>query len=84
MVVPKICDKARYLFYDHLWSFFRQLHEYLSQNWSSDGHFEMLNKSLLILIGSKVMREMQKKPKNAKNPKKEEIIAQITYFLQNQ
>ena len=69
MVVPKICDKARYLFYDHLWSFFRQLHEYLSQNWSSDGHFEMLNKSLLILIGSKVVREMQKNAKTQKMQK---------------
>ena len=32
-------------FYDHLWSFFHKLHFYPSQNWGSDGHFEVLNKS---------------------------------------
>ena len=35
----------KWSFYDHMWSFFCQLHVYLSQNWDSDGHFEVLNKS---------------------------------------
>ena len=32
-------------FYDHFWSFFSQLHNYLSQNLGSDSHFESLNMS---------------------------------------
>ena len=32
-------------FFDHLWSCFWQLHRYLSQNWDSDGHFEVLSVS---------------------------------------
>ena len=32
-------------FYDHIWPFFCQPHGYLSQNWVSDGHFEVLNES---------------------------------------
>ena len=30
-------------FYDHIWPFFCQPHGYLSQNWDSDSHFEVLN-----------------------------------------
>ena len=30
-------------FFSHLWSFFWQLHRYLSQNWDSDRHFEVLS-----------------------------------------
>ena len=30
-------------FYNPFWSFFWQLHEYLSQNWASDGHFDVPN-----------------------------------------
>ena len=36
-------------FYDHLWSFFCQLHRYISQNLGADSHFEVLNKSKLQL-----------------------------------
>ena len=32
-------------FFDHLWSFFWQLHRYLSQKLGTDGHFEGLNMS---------------------------------------
>ena len=32
-------------FYDHFCSFFCQLHEYVSQNLSAEGHFEVLNAS---------------------------------------
>ena len=31
--------------YDHFRPFFEQLHDYISQNWGSDGHFEVLNRS---------------------------------------
>ena len=31
--------------YDHSWSFFCQLHKYISQNLDADGHFEVLNMS---------------------------------------
>jgi hypothetical protein len=30
-------------FYNHFWPFFCQLHEYLSQNWGSEEHFEVPN-----------------------------------------
>ena len=35
----------KWLFSDHFYPFFCQLHENLSQNWGSDGHFEGLNRS---------------------------------------
>ena len=35
----------KWWFYDHSWSFFCQLHKYLSQNLGADGNFEVLNKS---------------------------------------
>jgi hypothetical protein len=31
------------MFYNHFWSFFLHLHKNLSQNWSSNGDFEVLN-----------------------------------------
>ena len=31
--------------YEHFWSFFCQLYIHLSQNWGSNGHFEVLTKS---------------------------------------
>ena len=52
----KICDDRRYVvtarirptllpFFDHFWPIFWQLPYYIWQNWSSDGHFEVLNGS---------------------------------------
>ena len=32
-------------FYAHFWTFFWHLHKYLSQNWNSGGHFEVLTGS---------------------------------------
>ena len=32
-------------FCNHIWSFSCQLHDYLSQNWDSDCHFEMLTQN---------------------------------------
>jgi hypothetical protein len=32
-------------FYYHIWPFFCQLYVYISQNWDSDDHFEVLNES---------------------------------------
>ena len=32
-------------FYDHFWPFFWHMYGHLSQNWGSDGHFEVLNGS---------------------------------------
>ena len=40
--------------YDHSWPFFR----HLSQNWGSDGHFEVLNRSYLWLV-EKLWRKTQ-------------------------
>ena len=37
-------------FYDQIWPFFCQPHGYLSQNWDSDGHFEVLNESISYLV----------------------------------
>ena len=46
---PQFCKKKKWKFtthkwpfYDHFWSFFSQLHRNLSQNWGSDGLFEVL------------------------------------------
>ena len=36
--------------YDHSWPFFHHMCQYLSQNWGSDGHFEVLNRSYLSLV----------------------------------
>ena len=36
--------------YDHSWSFFCHMCVYLSQNWGSDGHFEVLNRPYLWLV----------------------------------
>ena len=41
---PKL-ETNKWPFYDHFWPFFCQLYEHLSQNWGSDGHFEVLNRS---------------------------------------
>ena len=38
-------ETDKWPFYDHIWPFFCQLYVYLSQNWGSDGHFEVLNQS---------------------------------------
>ena len=32
-------------FYDNFWPFFHQLYVHLSQNWGSDGHFDVLTQS---------------------------------------
>ena len=44
--------------YDHSWPFFCHMSEYLSQNWGSDGHFEVLNGSKFWL-GQKLWHELQ-------------------------
>ena len=42
--------------------FFRQLHKYLSQNWASDDHFEVLNGSLFYLV-QKLWPKMKQRKK---------------------
>ena len=37
-------------FYDLLWPFFCNMYVHLSQNWGSDGHFGLLNRSYLSLV----------------------------------
>ena len=49
-------------FYDHIWPFFCQLYVYLSQNWDSDGHFEVLYESESYLV-QKLWHKMQKHKK---------------------
>ena len=44
--------------YDHSWPFFRHMCEFLSQNWGSDGHFEVLNRAYLWLV-EKLWHKMQ-------------------------
>ena len=46
-------------FYNHFWSFFCQLSEHLSQNWDSDGHFEVLYESKNQLV-QKLWHKMRK------------------------
>ena len=50
-------------FYDHLWSFFCQLHRHLSQKLGSDGYFEVLNKSK-----SQLDQKLQDKTQNFLSP----------------
>ena len=38
-------ENDKWLFYNHFRPFFGQLHDYISQNWDSDSHFEVLNRS---------------------------------------
>ena len=40
----------KWLVYHHFWPFFCLLYVYLSRNWSSDGHFDVLNWSKPSLI----------------------------------
>ena len=44
--------------YDHSWPFSCHMCEHLSQNWGSDGHFEVLNMSYLWLV-EKLWRKTQ-------------------------
>ena len=37
-------------FYELFWPFFCNMYVHLSQNWGSDGHFEVLNRSYLSLV----------------------------------
>ena len=46
LVRSRGCPKNK--FYNHFKPIFRHLHKYLSQNWSWDGHFEVLNGSIYI------------------------------------
>ena len=45
IVWVKMNNTGKWLFYNHFWPFFCQLYGYLSQNWGSDGHFDVLNGS---------------------------------------
>ena len=49
-------------FYDHIWPLFWKLHDYLWQNWDSDGHLEVLNKSKSELV-QKLWHKTQKRKK---------------------
>ena len=40
----------KWSFYDLFWPFFCKMYDHLSQNWGSDGHFEVLNRSYLSLV----------------------------------
>ena len=46
----KTNNNAKWLFYGYFWPFFRQLYVYLSQNWDSEGHFDVLNRSKIWLV----------------------------------
>ena len=66
-------------FYDHLLPIFLQLHDYLPQN-GSDGHFEVLNRSIYTLIESKVMKKMQKTQKGKKWKKGKKYYTNNKFF----
>ena len=40
----------KWQFYDHFWPFFGHMYDNLSQNWGSDGHFDVLNWSKFWLV----------------------------------
>ena len=48
--VSKRISLYKWTLYDHSWPFVCHMCEYLSQNWGSDGHFEVLNRSYLCLV----------------------------------
>ena len=56
--------------------FANYIYLYLSQNWGSDGHFEVL-----ILFGSKVMPQIQKMKKNEESAKNTKNIIQMSAFF---
>ena len=43
-------NNKKWLFYDYFWPYFCQLYNHLSQNWGSDGHFDVLNRSKIWLV----------------------------------
>ena len=43
-------NNNKWLSYDYFWPYFCQLYVHLSQNWDSDGHFEVLNRSKIWLV----------------------------------
>ena len=65
-------------FYNYFKPNFRHLHEYLSQNWSSDGHFEVLNGSIY-----KLVKKLWQKWKTRKNAKITKNSTYENFFLQN-
>ena len=48
--VSKWMSLYKWPLYDLFWPFFRHMYVHLSQNWGSDGHFEVLNRSYLWLV----------------------------------
>ena len=56
--VSKWMSLYKWPLYDLFWSFFCHMCVYLSQNWGSDGHFEVLNGSKFWL-GQKLWHELQ-------------------------
>ena len=48
--VSKRMSLHKWPLYDLFWPFFSHMYLYLSQNWGSDGHFEVLNRSYLSLV----------------------------------
>ena len=55
-IMPAIKSVYKWMFlykwplYDLFWPFFCHMYVHLSQNWGSDGHFEVLNRSYLWLV----------------------------------
>ena len=51
---PKDCFETnvphKWPFYDHFWPFFCLMYVHLSQNWGSDGRFEVLNRSYIWFV----------------------------------
>ena len=54
-----ILSFQKWQFFNIFWSFFCKLHKYLSQNWGSVGHFDVLNKSESQLV-QKLWHPIQK------------------------
>ena len=71
---PKFVND-KWPFYDHFWSFFCQLHRYLSQNWGSDIHLELPYGSWFKIYGIKC-----KSAKYAKTHKTQKNTTQISFF----
>ena len=67
----KIDHQNLHLINGHFWPFLGQLYVNIAQNWSSDGHFEVLNKYESWLV----LNSFDTKIKNAKNTN--------AFFLQN-
>ena len=79
-----IHDNLRTSLFHHFWSFCCQLYVYLSQNCGSDGHFEVLNRSISYLVQKLCHKYKKGKNKQRKCKKHEKHYTNECFFTKSQ